>query len=120
MAMVPHERSLVKKLENKPFVLLGVNADRTFEDFKRVEANKQINWRSWFDGRRGPIAARYRIGVYPTLMLIDHKGVIRLSGTGDPRDQDGLERAINVLLGELAEEGGKAAASAAAPSGGPT
>ena len=25
--MYPHERSLVKEMENKPFVLLGVNSD---------------------------------------------------------------------------------------------
>ena len=27
--MYPHERSLVKKMEGKPFVLLGVNSDGT-------------------------------------------------------------------------------------------
>ena len=37
MAMIPHERSLVKKLEGKPFVLLGVNGDDedTSEELKK-------------------------------------------------------------------------------------
>ena len=32
--MYPHERSLVKRLENKPFALLGVNSDRDREALK--------------------------------------------------------------------------------------
>src|SRR5262245_40319291 len=34
MAMVPHERSLVREMKDRPFVLLGVSGDHNLEDLK--------------------------------------------------------------------------------------
>ena len=51
MAMVPHERSLVKRLEGKPFALVGVNRDASREILKKCEEKRKITWRSFFDGR---------------------------------------------------------------------
>ena len=34
--MYPHERSLVKRLKDKPFVLVGVNSDADGDELKRV------------------------------------------------------------------------------------
>ena len=34
--MYPHERSLVKRLENQPFALIGVNSDEDKEALKEV------------------------------------------------------------------------------------
>jgi hypothetical protein len=84
MAMVPHERSLVNRLAGRPFVLLGVNEDYTPDGLKRVQEKNDIPWRSWFDGHRSPIAAKYRVEYYPTLYLIDHVGVIRKTYVGPP------------------------------------
>ena len=38
--MYPHERSLVKKMEAKPFALLGINSDQNKEALKEVLKNK--------------------------------------------------------------------------------
>ena len=40
--MLPHERSLVKRLKDRPFALLGVNADNNREDTKKRLAKEQI------------------------------------------------------------------------------
>ncbi|MBM3833822.1 MAG: TlpA family protein disulfide reductase [Verrucomicrobia bacterium] len=79
--MYPHERSLVKKLEGKPFVLLGVNSDPKAR-FRAVMKKENITWRSWWDGGNtsGPIASAWGIRGWPTLYLIDHKGIIRSAG----------------------------------------
>ena len=58
MAMFPHERSLVKRLENKPFALLGINTDQNRDKVRQDNQQQQITWRSWFDGQGGPICAR--------------------------------------------------------------
>ena len=52
MAMVPHERELVARLEGKPFVLLGVNSDESKDREKAKEATdaKRMTWPSWWDG----------------------------------------------------------------------
>jgi hypothetical protein len=40
--MYPHERSLVKRLEGKPFALIGVNSDRDREELKPILTSEQI------------------------------------------------------------------------------
>jgi hypothetical protein len=94
--MYPHERSLVKKLAGKPFVLLGVNSDNDREELKAVLKKENITWRSWFDGMGtgsgGPIARRWNINGWPTLYVLDAKGVVQLKTEGSelPRGFDEL------------------------------
>jgi hypothetical protein len=106
MAMVPHERSLVERFQNKPFALLGVNADRSVGEFRRVQEEKQINWRSWWDGNPGRISSRFQVQGFPSLFLLDHNGVIRNASVGRPRDSD-LENAIERLIREAEEDGNR-------------
>src|SRR5438270_4951668 len=103
--MYPHERSLVSKLQGKPFVLLGVNSDKDRADLKKAMAKEQITWRSWFDGggTRGPIASKWNVLGWPTLYLVDAKGVIRHKFLGSPGDEK-LDELIGALVTE-AEKG---------------
>ena len=98
--MYPHERSLVKRLAGKPFVILGVNSDPK-ERLKQVLKKEQITWRSWWDGGNtsGPIANTWKVNGWPTLYLVDHKGVIRNKWVGSPGDQV-MDRAIDTLVKE--------------------
>jgi phosphosulfolactate synthase (CoM biosynthesis protein A) len=82
MADVPHERSLVKRLEGKPFALLGINSDKDREAIQNIIVKEAITWRSWWDGgsNEGPIATKWNVRGWPTLYLLDGKGVIRFKG----------------------------------------
>jgi hypothetical protein len=97
--MYPHERSLVKRLEGKPFALIGVNSDDDREALKATLASEGITWRSFWNGggTDGPITRAWRVQVWPTLYVIDHKGVIRY------KDVDGaaLDQAVDTLLREM-------------------
>jgi peroxiredoxin len=77
--MIPHERSLVKKLEKKPFALIGMNSDSSREELKKAMETENITWRSFFDGggTQGPIATAWNVHGWPTIYVIDAKGVIR-------------------------------------------
>jgi thiol-disulfide isomerase/thioredoxin len=97
MANVPHERSLVQKLEGKPFALLGVNLDVNREALQRVERDARINWRSWWDGRGGTISPVWEIRYVPTIYVLDHKGMIRYKDVRGPH----LDEAVNKLLKEV-------------------
>jgi len=97
MAMVPHERSLVKKMEGKPFALLGVNFDNSKEILKKCEEKNQITWRSFFDGREGPIGKKFNIRYLPTIYVLDDKGVIRYKGVRDKA----MDEAVATLLKEV-------------------
>jgi len=97
MAMVPHERSLVKKVESKPFALLGVDADEKQETLKKTQEDKEITWRSFFDGREGPIGKEWRIEALPSIYVLDAKGVIRYK---EVRGED-MDKAVDTLIKEL-------------------
>jgi len=101
-AMYPHERSLVSKLADKPFVLLGVNSDKDRDALTKVRGDEKLTWRSFWDdgGTNGPIARDWQIRGWPTLFLIDHKGVIRHRFVGAPQPAV-LDKAIDDLLKEV-------------------
>ena len=103
--MYPHERSLVKRLADRPFVLLGVNSDDNRDEVKKVLERNQLSWRSWWDGgsTQGPIATKYNVRGWPTLYLLDHKGVIRHKWLGGPGDRV-LDEAIEKLVKEAEKE----------------
>jgi thiol-disulfide isomerase/thioredoxin len=89
MGMVPHERELVKRLEGKPFVLLGINGDD--DRAKTAEAMKKeaMTWPSlWNGGKLGGIVAKLGVRAWPTVYVIDAQGVIRYKNVrGEPLDQ---------------------------------
>ncbi len=97
--MFPHERSLVEKYQNRPFVLLGVNVDVDPAVQRRCEEKEQLNWRSWHDGPGGSITAAWQIAALPTVYLIDHKGMIRFRSEGVP-DEGELDRKLEMLVKE--------------------
>lgn len=68
----------MKKFEGKPFVIVGVNSDADRAKVKTLSAKKGSPWRSFWDGgsTNGPIQSQWNIQAYPTMYLIDHKGVI--------------------------------------------
>jgi hypothetical protein len=76
--MYPHERSLVEKYQDKPFAIVGVNSDANRELLMKTVAREKLTWRSFWDGGspQGPIANRWNVTGWPTVYLIDHRGVI--------------------------------------------
>jgi hypothetical protein len=102
--MYPHERSLVKKLEGKPFVLLGVNSDKTQQFAKDAVVSEKLTWRSFWNGgsTAGPISNAWQVSGWPTLYIIDDRGVIRHKFEGGgPNTESGIDRAIDALLKEM-------------------
>jgi hypothetical protein len=97
--MYPHERSLVKRLEGKPFALIGVNSDPK-GNLRKTIAREKITWRSWWDGgsTAGPIARAWNVNGWPTLYILDAKGMIRFK---NPPDEE-LDKAVDSLLAEMA------------------
>jgi thioredoxin family protein len=99
--MYPHERSLVKKLEGKPFALLGINSDTDRDALKEVLKKEEITWRSFWNGGStgGPISTEWNVQGWPTLYVIDHKGVIRHKHLGSPGDKV-LDEELDKLIAE--------------------
>jgi hypothetical protein len=102
--MYPHERSLVKRLEGKPFALIGVNSDADREELKKVLVKESITWRSFWNGGSpvGPIAQQWQVHSWPTLCVLDAKGIIRHKYLGVPAPEQ-LNKDIDALLADLAK-----------------
>ncbi len=97
--MYPHERSLVERMKDKPFALIGVNSDSKEQVTAAIE-NNNITWRSFWDGGSpgGPIASAWGVNGWPTIYVIDDRGVIRYKNV---RGQ-ALDQAVDELIEKMA------------------
>ncbi len=97
--MYPHERSLVKKLDGKPFALMGVNSDMDRDGLRKTIVKEEITWPNWWDEGRidGPIHTTGKVAQRPSIYLLDARGVIRHKDV-QPEDVDA---AIDALLAEM-------------------
>jgi thiol-disulfide isomerase/thioredoxin len=100
MQMIPHERALLERFRDRPFAIVGVNGDRDPETMTKALAKvEKIPWRSFRDERvgQGSISEEWKVAGWPTLYLIDHRGIIRHRWVGAPDDET-LAREIGQLL----------------------
>jgi peroxiredoxin len=104
-AFHPQQRSLAKAFAGRPLALVDVNLDVDLDRRKKINAKEGITWRafqetvSWHENLLGPIAMRWGIDSWPTLFLIDHKGIIRKKYVATPG-----EKVLSRELGRLVEE----------------
>jgi hypothetical protein len=76
--------------------MLSVNADDQEETLEESVQKGEITWRCWWDGREGPIVRQWHIKAYPTVFVLDARGVIRFK---DVRGE-ALDDAVTALLQE--------------------
>jgi thiol-disulfide isomerase/thioredoxin len=103
MAMVPHERELVERLNDKPFVLIGVNGDESIEKAKEVMTKEKMTWPSYWDGPRDDekaISRAWNVRGWPTIYVLDAKGVIRFKHVSGKE----MDKAVDELLKEMEEK----------------
>jgi thiol-disulfide isomerase/thioredoxin len=98
-AMIPHEREMVEKLKDKPFAFVSISADEkkeTLKDF--IETKEKMPWTHWWEGRHdGGILNDWNVQFFPTIYVLDSKGVIRNKNV---RGKE-LEDAVTKLLEEM-------------------
>jgi len=97
---IPHARALVERLKNEPFALVGVNTDSNKDKYKNEVGARQVTWRSaWTGSTSNPISRLFKVSGYPTVFIIDHKGLIRRRFVGAPP-----QRELDTLLEKLIAE----------------
>jgi len=99
-AMIPHSRELVKKLKDKPFVLVSISADAKKDTLTDFMKDNEMPWTHWWAGQRGPAITALDIQYFPTIYVLDHKGVIRAK---DVRGDD-MDKVVEKLLKEMEDE----------------
>ena len=100
-AMIPHEREMVEKLKDKPFVLVSISADEKKETLKEFLEKEPMPWVHWWEGRReGGILNDWNVEFFPTIYILDHKGVIRHKNIRGKA----MEEAVEKLLDEMSKD----------------
>ncbi|MBI1901200.1 MAG: TlpA family protein disulfide reductase [Planctomycetia bacterium] len=95
--MIPHQRELVKRLDGKPFTLVSISVDEDRETVAEFLKNEAMPWTHWHNGTKGSIIADLNVWSYPTIYVLDAKGVIR---SKDVRGKL-LDQAVDALLKEV-------------------
>ena len=101
-AMIPHERELVERMKDKPFALISVSFDEEKDTLKDFLKKEKMPWTHWWNGRKGEIGDQLSIRAFPTIFVLDGKGVIRFKGTRGKS----MDKAVEILLKEM-EDGKK-------------
>jgi alkyl hydroperoxide reductase subunit AhpC len=104
---VPVQAQLAKRLEGRPFALVGVCSDTNKAHYANRCKVYGVTWRSFWEGRDaqlGPFATRWNVRSLPMYFVIDHEGLIQFRGA----DVQQIERVVAPLV----EAADKAAASA--------
>lgn len=103
MGEIPHEKALVERLKDEPFVLLGVNTDDDKEQYRESLVEHGVTWRSsWQGSTDGPWPTAWGVNSYPTIFVLDAEHKIRFF---DPRGEE-LGRVVDLLLAEMKSKGG--------------
>jgi len=98
--MYPHERSLVARLKDEPFALIGINSDEDLGKLKGTLKEENISWRSFWNGPKGtsgPISTSWGVSSWPTIYVLDETGTIRFINVREQK----LDEAVDTLLAEL-------------------
>src|SRR5262249_1139333 len=96
-AMIPHEREMVKKLVNEPFVLVSISGDAKKETLTEFIKKEPRRWTQWWNGQTGGIIEDWNVEFFPTIYVLDAKGVIRYKNV---RGEE-MEKAVTTLLKEM-------------------
>lgn len=100
-AMIPHEREMVERLKDKPFALISISADDEKKEVLDFLENEKMPWVHWFNGSSGGMVEKWNVRYFPTIYVLDAKGVIRYK---DVRG-DAMDEAVNELLKEMDKAG---------------
>jgi thiol-disulfide isomerase/thioredoxin len=88
MAEVPRERKLMTTFAGRPFTVIGINSGDSKENAAKAIKDNKMTWPSFFDGPDGPIVGRWNISSFPSVYLLDAKGVIVARNLQDDEDAD--------------------------------
>lgn len=97
VAAIPHEKEMAKRLEGKPFTILGVSVSNSADELRDFLKRTPLPWPNIAENQPSPLAGDWRIRFFPTFYVIDAEGVVRYREI----DADEIEPAINDLLKEM-------------------
>src|SRR5262249_30215806 len=99
-AMIPHQRELVEKLKGEPFKLVSVSADDQKETLTKFLEKEKMPWTHLWSGASGGFIDEYQIAFYPTIYVLDAKGIIRFKHVRNEELGNAAETLIKEMSGK--------------------
>jgi peroxiredoxin len=98
----PEERAWLKRMEGQPFVMLGINSGDSLESLRKLRAAGDVTWRFWVDGdlEEAKIYKHWNVRGWPSIVVLDRKGVIRYQGKHISLRLPLIEYAAETLMAE--------------------
>ena len=98
--MIPHEKEMVEKFKERPFAFIGINSDGDRSVVQKILKENGITWRNAVDGSTsGPLATSWNVRGWPTIYIIDAKGVIRARNLRDKEMEDKVDELLKEIGG---------------------
>jgi thiol-disulfide isomerase/thioredoxin len=95
-ASIPHNIEMVNDYKEKGLVFIGVHdASRGSEKMEAMAKEKKINYPLAIDDA-GKSAKEYKVGWWPTYIVIDRKGIVRAFGL----EPGSVEKVVEKLIDE--------------------
>ena len=94
---MPHLRALVKRMQGRPFTLLGVNSYDSKETYRQGVEEHGVTWPVVFQGEATPVADLYRVEGYPTIYVLDEEGRIVAQGLRGEKLNAKIEELVAAL-----------------------
>ncbi len=102
---VPHLRRMARRHRDDPFVLLSISADRSLGGLEKFIDKHSMDWPQIHDPRRSLTGGIFKVGRYPTYLVVDHRGEILFKDSGwSPQAAAKLDRVVAKALAALEEE----------------
>ena len=95
--LIPHAKDLHRRYDGRPFAILGISLDRSSQDVATFTDREKLPWPNIFDGS-GNISEQWNVQALPTLVLVDHQGLIAgrwVGGKQMSEIQETIEKAIH-------------------------
>jgi thioredoxin-like negative regulator of GroEL len=81
VAAVPSLRSVARRMEKDPFVLVSISTDQDADKLKEFIAKNEMTWPQVWDEHH-EISRKWKIEAYPTYLLVSPEGEIVFSARG--------------------------------------
>lgn len=102
---VPHLKRMAKRHRDDPFLLLSISTDRSFGVLQKFLDKHNMDWPQIHDPNRTLTAGIFKVGRYPTYLVVDHRGEILLQDSGwSPQSALQLDRIVARALAAVEDE----------------
>jgi thiol-disulfide isomerase/thioredoxin len=92
---IPNVRAMYEKWHQSGLEIIGVSFDQDKDALEQLVKQERMTWPQYFEGQHNAIGDQFGIKHYPSMWLVDKKGVIRYISAGEQ-----MEEKIKTLLKE--------------------